>query len=531
MVVLGKIKKSGYYDSITLMQCGKKMLAMPGVADAAMVMGTESNRAILNASGLLVPAFHQAGDADLLISVKAETEEAAQAALAAVDDILKRNLAESAGGGALRPASIEGALKVLPGANLVLISVAGRYAGGQAMSALENGLHVMLFSDNVPLEKEIELKRVAAAKGLLLMGPDCGTAIVNGVPLGFANVVRRGDIGIVAASGTGLQEASSIISNEGAGISQALGTGGRDVSQEVGGTMFLAALEVLAEDEQTKVILLVSKPPHPDVMARITACTKEIRKPVIAMFVGAGAPAGSAANVPVALAGMKGAAATLEQAALMAVAASRDEDPGGVARRLAAREEEIRRLARGQAKKRKRGQKFVRGLFSGGTFCAEAQSLLACSLSQLYSNAPAGATAKLASSLKSEGNTLIDFGEDEFTQGRLHPMIDFSLRKRRILQEAADPETAVILLDVILGYGANTDPASELCEVVSQASKKVMVVCSITGTDQDPQNRAEVKKRLEAAGAIVMPSNAAVCQLAAYTLARMEDARAQTVQQ
>jgi len=335
--------------------------------------------------------------------------------------------------------------------------------------------------------------------------------------LGFANVVRRGDIGIVAASGTGLQEASSIISNEGAGISQALGTGGRDVSQEVGGTMFLAALEVLAEDEQTKVILLVSKPPHPDVLARITACTKEIRKPVIAIFVGTGASAG----IP----------STLEQAALMAVAASRDEDPGGVSRRLAAREEEIRRLARGQAKKRKRGQKYVRGLFSGGTFCAEAQSLLACSLSQLYSNAPAGATAKLASSLKSEGNTLIDFGEDEFTQGRLHPMIDFSLRKRRILQEAADPETAVILLDVILGHGANTDPASELCEVVSQASKKVMVACSITGTDQDPQNRAEVKKRLEAAGAIVMPSNAAVCQLAAYTLARMEDARAQTVQQ
>jgi FdrA protein len=516
MVVLGKIKKGSYYDSVTLMQCGKRMLAMTGVADAAMVMGTEANRAILNASGLLIPAFHQAGDADLLICVKAETEEAAQAALAAVDDILKRNVAESAGG-ALRPASIEGALKVLPGANLALISVAGRYAGDQAMTAVENGLHVMLFSDNVPLEKEIELKRVASAKGLLLMGPDCGTAIVNGVPLGFANVVRRGDIGIVAASGTGLQEASSIIRNEGAGISQALGTGGRDVSNEVGGTMFLAALEALAEDEQTKVILLVSKPPHPEVMARIAARTKEMQKPVIAMFVGAGASAG--------------APATLEQAALMAVAASRAEEPGGVMRRLAAREEEIRRLARAQAKKRKRGQKYVRGLFSGGTFCAEAQALLACSLSQLHSNAPTGATAKLASALKSQANTLIDLGEDEFTQGRLHPMIDYSLCKRRILHEAADPETAVILLDVILGHGANPDPASELCEVISEASKTVMVACSITGTDQDPQNRAEVKKRLEAAGAIVMPSNAAACQLAAYTLARMEDAHAQTVQQ
>ncbi|MGA2989997.1 MAG: acyl-CoA synthetase FdrA [Candidatus Korobacteraceae bacterium] len=515
MIVVGQVKKGAYFDSVTLMQCGKQIAAMPGVVDAALVMGTEANRAILKASGLLLSAFDQAGDAELLISIKAETDEAAQSALASVDGILKRGGSRSVAGGKVSPATLEGALKLLPGANLALVSIAGRYAGDQAMLALENGLHVMLFSDNVPLEKEIELKKFASRNDLFVMGPDCGTAIINGVPLGFANVVQRGDIGIVAAAGTGLQEVSSIISNEGAGLSQAIGTGGRDVQKEVGGIMFLAGLRALAADEQTKVILLVSKPPHAEVLARITAAAKEIRKPVIPMFVGAASP---------------GEPATLEQAALMAVAASRGQDTALAAKQLAARNGQIRARARAEAAKRKPGQKYVRGLFSGGTFCAEAQTLFSGKLSNIYSNVPAGTAAKLENSLKSRGNTLIDMGADEFTQGRLHPMIDYSLSKRRIVQEAADPETAVILLDVILGRGANPDPASELCEAISQASKSVCVVCSVTGTDQDPQNRAEVKSRLEAAGATVMPSNAAASQLAGYTIAHLEGtSRAQTV--
>ena len=250
MIVAGQIKKGAYFDSVTLMRVGKELAALPGVADAAVVMGTKSNRAILDSSGLLIPKFNAAGDTDLLIAVKASSAQAAETALAAVDGLLSQATRKSVPASEVRPASLEGALNVLPGANLALISVAGRYAGGLARRALESGLHVMLFSDNVALEEEIALKRFAQKRGLLLMGPDCGTAIINGVPLAFANAVSRGNIGLVAAAGTGLQEVSCLISNAGAGISQAIGTGGRDVKQEVGGIMFIEALKALAKDER-----------------------------------------------------------------------------------------------------------------------------------------------------------------------------------------------------------------------------------------------------------------------------------------
>jgi FdrA protein len=500
MIVAGQIRKGAYFDSITLMQCGKKIAALAGVVDAAVVMGTKSNRSILNASGLLISTFDDANDTDLLVAVRAESDAAAVEALAAVDGILRDAGKKKHAVGEARPASLEGALKALPGANLALISVAGHYAGDEAMKALERGLHVMLFSDNVPLEKEIELKQFAAQKGLLVMGPDSGTAIINGVPLAFANVVRRGDVGIVAAAGTGLQEVSCLISNAGAGISQAIGTGGRDVKQEVGGVMFIEALKALAQDAGTRVILLVSKPPHPEVLERIRRVVKEIRKPVVSFFVGAD----------------EQGPATLEEAALVAVSLSSGEDPAKVSKRLAVRDDDSRRRAGIEAARRKSGQKYVRGLFSGGTFCAEAQVLYRNTIPDLFSNAPVSTAQRLQDSLKSERNTVIDLGEDEFTVGRPHPMIDYTLRNRRILEEAADPETAVVLLDVILGYGSHPDPAGELGGVLREVCKKVAVVCSVTGTDHDPQNRSLTIRRLEEAGALVMPSNAAACRWAGY---------------
>jgi succinyl-CoA synthetase alpha subunit len=500
MIVAGQIKKGAYFDSVTLMRVGKELAAAPGVADAAVVMGTQSNRAILNSSGLLIPKFNAAGDTDLLIAVKASDAKAAETALAAADELLGKATRRTATGGEVRPASLEGALKVLPGANLALISVAGRYAGEVARRALESGLHVMLFSDNVALEQEIALKQFAQKRGLLVMGPDCGTAIINGVPLGFANAVNRGSIGIVAAAGTGSQEVSCLISNAGAGISQAIGTGGRDVKQEVGGIMFIEALKALAKDEQTRVILLISKPPHPQVLKRIEKVVKAIRKPVVTLFIGAGTNGQGPA--------------TLEEAALQAVALARGQKPDAAARWLADRDEDLGALAQSEAARRKKGQKYMRGLFSGGTFCAEAEVLLRDTLADLYSNVPLRGVKQLRDSLVSQGNTLIDLGEDEFTVGRPHPMIDYSLRNRRILEEAADPGTAVILLDVVLGYGANPDPAAELATVLRQTARKVAVVCSVTGTDQDPQNRSRVATALRKAGAIVMPSNAAACKLA-----------------
>ncbi|MFH0953502.1 MAG: acyl-CoA synthetase FdrA [Verrucomicrobiota bacterium] len=501
MTVSGQIRRGAYFDSVTLMRVGKELSGMPGVGDAAVVMGTRSNKAILAAAGLLVTEFQNARDTDLLIAVEASSDKAASEAIAKTDALLKGATRKTAASDQARAGSMDEAVNLLPGANMAVISVAGRYAGDEAMKALARGLHVMLFSDNVPLEKEIELKKYGAKKGLLVMGPGAGTAIINGVPLAFANVVNRGRIGVVAAAGTGLQEVTSIITGEGDGISQAIGTGGRDVKKTVGGIMFLAAIKALAADPSTKVILLVSKPPDAAVLRKISAAVRAIKKPVVQLFLGAKPRPGEPR--------------TLEEAAHVAVALARGEKPDAALQRLAVRDADIVKLARREAAKRKKGQRYVRGLFSGGTFCAEAQVILGGLLKDVYSNAPTGRAKPLKNPLKSQKHTVIDLGEEEFTQGRPHPMIDYSLRKQRLGQEANDRETAVILLDVVLGFGSNMNPAAELRDVIRSASRRVRVVCSVTGTTQDPQNADRVRELLEKAGAIVMPSNAAACKLAA----------------
>jgi FdrA protein len=501
MTVIGQVRKGAYFDSVTLMRIGRELSAMPGIIDAAVVMGTKANKGILAGSGLMIHDFDKTGDTDLLIALKAKDRKAADAAMTALTAELNKSVASTAPTSEkIAPHSLDSALKVIPDANMALISVAGRYAGMEARKALNNGLHVMLFSDNVPLETEVELKEIAREKGLLVMGPDCGTAIINGVPLAFANVVQRGPIGIVAAAGTGLQEVSTIISNEGSGISQAIGTGGRDVKKEVGGIMFMEGIKALAADKATRVILLVSKPPHPDVLKRIKTVLAQVKKPVVSLFLGAGEPGKDPQ--------------TLEEAALMVVEWARKGDPKKVAQRMVDRDAAYNRWIIPAAQKLRKGQKYIRGLFSGGTFCSEAQILLSGVLNELYSNAPTAGAKALKNSLKSQKNTILDLGEDEFTVGRPHPMIDYTLRNRRILEEAADPTTAVILLDVVLGYGSHPNPADELKDVIHKASQKVCVVCSVTGTDADPQNRSRVVDALKAAGALVLPTNAAACRLA-----------------
>ena len=515
MTLKGEIKKGLYFDSVTLMIVGRDLSATQGVLDAAVVMGTKENRAILEASGLWQAMFEGTDDTDLLLAVKAESEEAASKALAAAEQQFKKVRSQAESVEEVRPRSLSAALKALPGANVALISVAGRYAGDEAMKALEAGLHVMLFSDNVPIETELGLKRFAAGKGLLVMGPDCGTAIINGVPLAFANVVGRGDIGIVAAAGTGLQEVSTIISNAGAGISQAIGTGGRDVKKDIGGIMFIMGIRALMEDEATRVIVLVSKPPHDSVLEKIGKALKGVRKPVIAVFLGADAER-------VKRYGML-PAATLDEAALMAVALSKGSDAGAARKGLDARDAKLADEARREASRAAKGQKYVRGLFSGGTFCTEAQLVFhGLKVAGVHSNVPLAPSVAMADAWKSCEHTIIDLGDDAFTVGRPHPMIDFSLRNRRILDEARSPETAVILLDVVIGHGSNMDPVGELAPVIRDALKtaeaakrRLVVACSVTGTPKDPQDRTKVEKGLKDAGARIFESNAAACAFAA----------------
>lgn len=471
------IRPGAYYDSIILMQLQKALAKLPGVVDAGVAMATPANCDLLRASGFELEGLRLASE-DLLIVVEAEDRPAAESAIGQVDELLKPE--HTTTGRGYRPHSLKGALDVLPEAEWVLVSVPGRYAAAVADEALDRGRHVFLYSDNVSMEDEVRLKQKARSAGQLLMGPDCGTAIINGVGLGFANRVRRGDIGLVAASGTGLQAVSAAIHNQGGGVSQAFGTGGRDLSAGVGGVTALQALDWLARDEMTAVIVLISKPPDPEIASRLLRSAETCRKPVVVNFIGFPAPARQAGNLVF--------ASGLSDAAEQAV-----------------------RLSQRQAQTQPHGLKplngYVRGLFSGGTLAYEMLLGLQAVCSPLYSNLSGSAARKLADPLTSRAHTILDLGEDTFTQGRLHPMLDNDLRLRRLRQESADPQVDLILLDVVLGEGAHPGPAAELGPGIAEAVRAgKRVVTIVIGTPNDPQNLDDQIEQLSAAGSVVLPS-------------------------
>jgi len=502
------VKKGEYFDSVSLMIVGKDVTQMDYVIDATVVMATQENKSILKTADLYLDEFEKYDDTDLLIVIKSDHEDKFDEIFENVNTLLSEIRNKKDDQGTFTPKSLDGAIQVKPDSNLALISIAGRYAGQEAMKALKKGLNVMLFSDNVTIETEIELKKYALENDLLMMGPDCGTAIINGVPLAFSNVVNKGDIGIIAASGTGLQEVSSIISEEGFGISQAIGTGGRDIKEQVGGMMFISSLEALKDDDNTKVIVLVSKPPHPTVLKKINDKLKEISKPVVSIFLGA--------DSDLVKEGGAVAAETLEEAALLACAISDNLEISKIAEYLEERRESFGEIVKKEVNKISSGRKYIRGLFSGGTLCDEAQIILKKDIENIFSNRSGDESFALEDSWLSKEHTLVDLGEDEFTVGRLHPMMDFDLRNKRILQEAKDDETAIILFDLVLGYGANIDPIGEILPVIKEAQNNapdMSFICSVTGTELDPQNRSKTIKTLEKNGVIVMPSNAAAAEI------------------
>src|SRR3990170_5007036 len=473
-----EIRPGAYYDSVVLMQLQRGLLTLPGVLDAGAVMATPVNLELLEASGLR-PSEAPSSD-DLLIVVRAETDGAAGEALAQVDALLARRRAST--DAEFRPKSLAAATQQLPEAAWVLVSVPGRFAAGVAGDAVRLGKNVFLYSDNVPVEDEVELKHQAAARGLLVMGPDCGTAIIGGVGFGFANRVRRGSIGLVAASGTGLQAVTSAIHALGGGVSQAIGTGGRDLHAEVGGLAALQALDVLRRDPSTKVIVVISKPPAPEVAGRLVGAARRTGKPVVFDLIGEPSFGGRLGNLHF--------AADLEDAAEIAVRLSASGSSSSSSPSPSAPSSHAR---------------YFRALFSGGTLAYESVLALQYALAPLATNVPLRPDQRLDDPLQSRGHTILDLGADDFTVGRLHPMIDNDLRLRRLRQEAADPETAVILLDVVLGGGAHTDPASEIAPAIAEALGRtsLTVVVVLVGTKEDPQGLDSQRERLLASGALV----------------------------
>jgi FdrA protein len=469
-----EIRHGTYADSIVLMQLQSALAAQPEVADAGVVMATEANLDLLRANGLLPGSVHGVQPDDLLIVVKAASDEAGTEALARVDQLMERQA--SGEEQEFRPKSIRSAWRLLPEARWVLVSVPGRYAAQVGREALEADRHVFLYSDNVALGEETSLKAEARKRGRLVMGPDCGTAIVGGVGLGFANRVRRGPIGIVAAAGTGLQTVADRIHSLGSGISHGLGTGGRDLSAEVGGATALQALDLLARDGETRVLVIISKPPAPAVAARVVGAARACGKPVVVSFSGLTPPVERVGNLQFAR-GLDDAARRAVELAEEGASPESGEQIEG----------------------------FLRGLFSGGTLALEILHGVQVFLDPLHSNLVVSGVEPVADPGRSEAHTLLDLGADEFTVGRPHPMIDQDLRIRRLKQEAADPEVGMVLLDVVLGEGSHADPAGELAPAVSEALARddLEVVALVVGTDEDPQDLEKQVGALEEAGAKV----------------------------
>ena len=450
-MLVNRVERGRYFDSVALMRVARRLEGQAGVEAAALMIGSPSNKALLREAGLLAPEGEQATASDLLIAVRgAAARQAVQSALELLSEAKDTRIE-----GIPHARSLRGALELLPHANLALISTPGEFAAFEARRALERGLHAMVFSDNVSLEEERALKLLALDRGLLLMGPDCGTALIAGVPLAFCNAVPRGAIGIVSASGTGLQEVASLVARMGGGISHGIGVGGRDLDARVGALGTLAAFEALEKDASTSKIVLISKPPAPGVAEKVLERVRKGTKPCIVCFLGLGEP---------------GIAPTLRDAAEQAMGS-----------RIASEVLPI---------EKKRGQ--VRGLYCGGTLCAEAEIVFR--------------RRGLA------GHQFVDLGADRYTRGRPHPMIEPQMRNDHVRRALADPAVAVILVDVVLGYGAHPDPASVL--LTNDISGKT-VIASVTGTEQDPQVWSRQAARLREAGVRVAPSNAHAAELAA----------------
>ena len=523
------VEKSTYLDSISLMGISRKVSACPGVTSAVVSMATDTNLALLKENRFDLAGLGALSANDLVIAVDAHDAASLDAAVAAARQEIAggtRPVATPAAGGTRGPggatpaAGLGAALRDHPEINLVLISVPGKYAGREADRALRAGRHVMIFSNNVSIEDERRLNALAAERGLLVMGPDCGTAVIGGVGLGFANHLPRGPVGIVAASGTGAQEVSSILARMEIGVTHIIGTGGRDVSETIGGASVKAGLEALIADGATKVVAIVSKLPAPTVREEILRIASAAGKPCVVYFAGYSG---------VERCGNLVFARTLTETAREAARALGVAPKGlgeSTGEGLAGAGGGGAKAIYAAASRLPASRKYVRGLYSGGTLAQEAVFVFGERLGPVSTNMKLPGTTLLADPRTSKGHTIVDLGDDAFTRGRAHPMIDQAYRLTRLEKEIADPETALILLDVVLGYGCNEDPCGEIARALralapAACGSRPVIVASICGTPGDPQGYDRQKRELEEAGVLVAETNAVAADwVAAWAAAR-----------
>lgn len=487
------IKYNTYYDSVSLMIVTSEITKIPGVVEASVCMGTELNKGLLVDRGLSNAETDKATSNDLIIAYETSDGMIIEEIQKTVENLLKKKSRNEETNEATynAPISLKTGMSNRPDSNLAIISVPGRYAYIEAQKALLHGLNVMLFSDNVTLDEEKKLKEYASKKGLLMMGPDCGTSIINGKGLCFSNEIRKGNIGVVGASGTGIQEVTVLIDRFGGGITHAIGVGGRDLSDEIGGIMMLDGLSALAQDKATEIVLLLSKQPSEEVAAKIVAAAENCGKPVVICFLGYSKYKENSNQVCI--------VSTFEQAAFKAL------ELAGV--RVDEHSEDLA-FTEAYAKKLLNDQKYVVGLFSGGSLCSESKFE--------FNNC-------LGQNLPTEGHAFLDLGDDQFTVGRPHPMIDPTLRNKKIVEMAGQMQTSVIILDFVIGYGAHENPAGVAIKAIEEAktlSDNLVFVAYVCGTENDFQGLQKQRDILSAAGVIVSQSNAQAARIAAEVIRR-----------
>lgn len=497
MTGLVRLFPDTYVDSVVALRSMRAMRGAPGVEWATAVMATPANLDTLRSEAIDDPTLVNASANDFCLAVRASApEDAAQALTAGEEAAFAAQAPDERP--AAHPRSVRLAARVQPGSNVTIVSVPGPYAAVPTYQALDAGMHVLLFSDNVSVDEEVRLKRYARDRGLLVMGPGAGTAMLAGTGLGFANVVRRGRVGVVAAAGTGAQEAMALLDRWSEGVSQVIGLGGRDLHADVGGQMATLAMEALRDDPGTDAVLLVSKPPDRAVARQVLGAAGDL--PVVAALIGlddTGFDLPSGAHLTRTL--ESGVTAMLELLRLPAPDLTRREGPA-----IEAARERI-----------DSGRTTVRGLFSGGTLCYESLVVLTEVLGAVYSNTPLDPALALPAAPTS--HQCLDLGEEEYTRGRPHPMIDAEARIELVRQHAADPSVAAIILDVVLGHGAHPDPAGALAPVCAEvmAHAGPQVVAYVLGTDADPQGLSAQRHRLVEAGCIVTETAARASLVAA----------------
>ncbi|WP_314577161.1 acyl-CoA synthetase FdrA [Enterococcus gilvus] len=485
------ILKNNYQDSINLMLLTNRINDLETVTMSQIMMGTNANKDILNNTNLLTEEANAASPNDLMIVVESDQAAIMDQVLPEVEQFLSDLSSKGSEEQAQVATTWQEALDAMPDANMALFSIPGEYGAAEMETALKKGLHVFSFTDNIPVEEEVRLKQLAHERGLLMMGPDCGTGILSSIPIAFTNVVAPGNIGVVGASGTGIQEVTTIIDRLGNGVVHAIGTGGRDLSDKVGAVTVKDAIVALENHEPTDVICVISKPPAKEVRDEVVQLLQSIMKPVVAIFLG---------EKPEAHEGKVYLAHTLEETAKIAVDLANNASVK--ANYFEAVTPPERTVLEG---------KVIKGLYSGGTLAAEAGMLISEALGL------EGLVKEEGYILKSQGYDIIDLGDDIYTQGKPHPMIDPEVRVKKIKEYAQDASTGILLVDIVLGYGAHEDMVGALLPAIKDAQElnpELQVVATVVGTDKDPQNYQEAVQRLQEQHVLVAESNAKAVQLA-----------------